>query len=1045
MNIETIRGFVQQNVSSRGLVSVSKKEDKLNLVALKMLCSNDGWLNDQDLVKKVASRLESFACHSAPARAYAIAAYAKIIQQCPTSRASGRAESAQGAEDKTLATALALLRSLSKETTSEVLNHFVTYLTTGETDFIADENVVEVLLLAHEHHFEDLSLKCLMHVLNADPTLIRKMESSSSSQETELSNLLMLAQDGISAEVHKGSLSITIKEATQELLECLKKIHEFVPVRHLSIESEIHPVDLLDLVVWNPGLLSLSVRSEVSGGDLEKLSHNLSKLEKLILAGGTMTTLPEAISTRVKELHLSCCRELTEVYLPNAESIDFFDCDSLEMISIPKALDVNLLACGVTTLEIPSARRVSCQGCPLLKSINASAAEYFDCRSNPSLASINASSAEHLVCQATALIDIDAPCAQYMDCRSIPTLKSLSAPRATTLFYPHHQNFSTMHPPRILQWEGPAGWHYFPVETQKELFHAAYRGCIRSQKNIDAICSYMERLGHQLKNLWTPFENGYLKIASLPLPEKTTSEWEGGLASLVQELVSASEHHSPEALESVLRLLSKLKPLENPTQQISRLKWIGILLTSHILPETLFMDCEAILKAIGNLTDVSLQVKATNTLLSLYEGPPRRLSLWRALSTEKNPFQEGKIRGHQLLPCLFLMEMGIEKPTLEKFVAGLRHKIYKNSKRINSIAELLSFLIAFSKDPSSSLLARETVQLILDPTEQEKGETQKAYNRRLVAHRKLQKELVIACRSLFSLEKFDRVKRSPTAQDILDAREAVFREYFGFDISFDDLSETFKSTRFPNGIVTYAECLQSLEHNRDVVEALGRFIDGVMTGQFPDMRYDLSMNLHLEKIFANNPSLLEKWRAPLSIDLKASMPAGDSSAKWVGIECTEQWEDLLLAGTEVVGSCQDIEQGADSNKCLLAYALDGKNKVIIVRSVQGKIAARSVLRILWDKNRQQPVLFMEKIYTNANQPALHDLIKRGCRQKAKEMGLPLLCEKSSDAQLPRYAGAISSLGCDAAPYEHIDALNIAVSNGCFEIPDSRVLYDPSVK
>lgn len=1045
MNIEIIRDFTKQEIPSKDTCSVSKKEDKFTLVALKKLCKNDDWLENLDLAKNVALRLENFASTSAPARTYAIAAYAKILQKYPSAATSGGDDSYERVEEKTLATEFALLRNLSEETSPEVLNHFVTYLTTGKTDFISNENVIEILQLAHEHHFEEIALKCIMYVLNPDSTFIGEEEGSSSTK-IELSNMLVVAKQYMSAELDKDALLIKMRYSPcKKSLECLKKIHQFVPIKHLQIEHSIDTRDLLDLVEWNPGLLSLSVRSELSNADLEKLSQNLLNLEKLSLTDGMITALPEAISLRVKELHL-CCNQLIEINVPNAEQVAFFNCSSLKMIHIPKALNVTIQSCDVASLEIPSARRVICTNCRSLKSIDAPRAEYFDCRFNDSLTRIDASSAEHLDCQFTALIDIEAPCADYIDCQNTPTLKSLSAPKATTLLYPHHKNFTTLYPPRVWGFKH-RDWNYFTVEVQKELFHAAYRRCIRSHEGVSDLFYYMDDLGHNVSTLMTPFEKCFRAISRSIPPQETNSQWEDELALLQKDLISASEHNSPDTIELVLNFLSRLQPLNNPKQQINRLRWIGTLLTSEIPLETLLGDSGVILKTIGNLTDESLQTTATNLLLSLYEGQPKRLSLWRALSTEKNPRQEAKIFDHQLLPCLFLMEMGIEKPIIEELVAGLKYKIYKKSKLINSISEVLSLLIAFSTDPSSSLLAKKTIHLILDPTERKVGEGLKVYNQRLVAHRKQQKALIRACKTLLSSDKFNNVKGNPTAQDIININEKILWP-LGTNISTEVVSEAFNSTRFPSGILTYAAFLQTLDDSHNVIRELGRFIEGVMNKQFPDMRYDLDTNPHLKTIFENNSSLLEKWRAPLSIDLKKINLTGDYSRKWERIESTEQWEDLLLMGTEVNGSCQDLDVEilgtiASYNKCLMAYALDGKNKLIIVRNSQGKIAARAVLRILWNKEKQQPVLFMEKIYTNATNQALHDLIKIGCQQKAEEMGLPLLCETSILAKLPSYKGVVSSLGCDKTCFEYVDAIKKDVTGGCFDISESCILYDPS--
>jgi len=80
------------------------------------------------------------------------------------------------------------------------------------------------------------------------------------------------------------------------------------------------------------------------------------------------------------------------------------------------------------------------------------------------------------------------------------------------------------------------------------------------------------------------------------------------------------------------------------------------------------------------------------------------------------------------------------------------------------------------------------------------------------------------------------------------------------------------------------------------------------------------------------------------------------------IEDTDDLNDLFVCGTEVEGSCQNIDRNPELNKCLLAYIADGKNRLVAIKDMKGKIRARAILRILWNPEIQQPVLFLERIY-----------------------------------------------------------------------------------
>lgn len=167
--------------------------------------------------------------------------------------------------------------------------------------------------------------------------------------------------------------------------------------------------------------------------------------------------------------------------------------------------------------------------------------------------------------------------------------------------------------------------------------------------------------------------------------------------------------------------------------------------------------------------------------------------------------------------------------------------------------------------------------------------------------------------------------------------------------------------------------------------------------------------------------------------------------RW-SVKDSDFWEDLLLLGTEVLNSCQKIDGNVDLNKCLLAYILDGKIKPMLVVDADGTILARSVMRVKWDEQLEQPVLFMERLYTRNADPALEKLVLEGCIRKAKEMGLTLVASEADYQQFkdnPVYENALSSLG-GPAPAEYVDALGGIQENGVYTIPKSRVVYSPEV-
>lgn len=164
--------------------------------------------------------------------------------------------------------------------------------------------------------------------------------------------------------------------------------------------------------------------------------------------------------------------------------------------------------------------------------------------------------------------------------------------------------------------------------------------------------------------------------------------------------------------------------------------------------------------------------------------------------------------------------------------------------------------------------------------------------------------------------------------------------------------------------------------------------------------------------------------------------------KWV-VKDTDHWEDLLLIGSEVENSCLCINGVPYHNKCLISDLIDGKNRPMVVVDGQRKIIARAIMRILWDEKQNQPVLFMEKLYTKFVNPTLRELIMAGCKRKAEELNLTLVASLGDYPELTEKEGYTNPLTSyiGPAPAEYVDALR-GIQNGRYTISGSRILYSP---
>ena len=104
-------------------------------------------------------------------------------------------------------------------------------------------------------------------------------------------------------------------------------------------------------------------------------------------------------------------------------------------------------------------------------------------------------------------------------------------------------------------------------------------------------------------------------------------------------------------------------------------------------------------------------------------------------------------------------------------------------------------------------------------------------------------------------------------------------------------------------------------------------------------------------------------------------------------ENTDDFWDLFLCGTEVAGSCQRVDGTPELNKNLLGYVVDGKCRMIAIKE-GGRIAARSIIKLLWDDAAKKPVLLAERVY--ANDWSLVPIVEAAAKAEAARLGLELV-------------------------------------------------------
>ena len=141
---------------------------------------------------------------------------------------------------------------------------------------------------------------------------------------------------------------------------------------------------------------------------------------------------------------------------------------------------------------------------------------------------------------------------------------------------------------------------------------------------------------------------------------------------------------------------------------------------------------------------------------------------------------------------------------------------------------------------------------------------------------------------------------------------------------------------------------------------------------------------------------------------------------------------LLLVGTDVQGSCQNVNGNPEYNRGLLGYLMNGQTRLLAIVDESDKIVTRAMFRLLWDEKNQKTVLFFERIYGDTR---YQSVLEKLAQEKASEMGLVLT---SLDGKGGDYGSSIASLD-GVAPFEYCDASTGVQAGSQFTINSAKIL------
>ncbi len=401
--------------------------------------------------------------------------------------------------------------------------------------------------------------------------------------------------------------------------------------------------------------------------------------------------------------------------------------------------------------------------------------------------------------------------------------------------------------------------------------------------------------------------------------------------------------------------------------------------------------------------------------------------------------------------CLLAEDKALSPDKKTQIIQAMAQKYTNLEDQMNLVKEEIAVL-SKSKKPTPEMaeqLEGKTKEE-LDKLKKTKKDELKQLQRRIHAAQ-LQtldsgRDLLIILTSRRSdlLRKYDVLD----ADDLKELASESFQSILPIPEPVDDFmmefDRTFGHYRQPNALQIYAAILAAplkLEEDGDdgemfqsVLKSLGAHVLSIFRGSYLAERYDPTKNPHLRQLNAYNPHLLNEWQ----INSQKLGPLAGLS-----IHETDNPEDLLLCGTDVLGSCQKVDGVRSLNQGLVGYLRNGQTRLLAIKDGEGNIVARRLLRLLWDDETKKPVLFLETLYSNSTNPELDKALLAKAEKTAKRLGCPLTSlGRPAGAYQGDYPNPIQSLG-GLAPCEYVDGVG-GIRGGPYSIHLAQTLYDPTV-
>lgn len=414
-----------------------------------------------------------------------------------------------------------------------------------------------------------------------------------------------------------------------------------------------------------------------------------------------------------------------------------------------------------------------------------------------------------------------------------------------------------------------------------------------------------------------------------------------------------------------------------------------------------------LLEFLLELKEPSLRIRLQDSLITLL-GNAKFVEEFRSFQILKKTSAKKQFLS---LPLMVSIPYLGKQELAQTVLKILNDKYFKDKSHLKSLLSSLELIAKEPKFPSSEK-TRILEKFIFNP---------KANNARARSE-----EVASAAQLIVQLIQLDKHSFLQKAETVSALKEQVKQLYISaLDLDgisdFDNkFNKTFFQFRKWNALLTYVAKIQALpkEQFAEVFSSIQIYARSVLNGEYAKERYDLESSEHLKRLHYLAPELLEAWKKGMKVNLGRGYHIID----------TDDPCDMLVSGTEV-DSCQKVDGDPTFSKCLPAYLLKGEIRMMAIKNPKGVIIARSMMRLLLDKDKNTPVLLQEPIYPKNPQDKYAKLLSQACLGRAQELGIPLLSQELPQAgEIERYSGTILCLP-GRTPFEYVDSSTDGIKSG----------------